>query len=46
MTHLELVAKIHEVRPGAIFTLTDTDYNKLVWQDPIQSKPTKAELGL
>lgn len=46
MTHLELVQKIEAIRPGAIWTLTDTAYENLIWQDTVQPKPTAAELGL
>lgn len=46
MTHKEIVAKIGELRPGAIFALTGDTYDGLVWLSPEISKPTPEELGL
>ena len=32
------------LRPGAEFTITDNNYNNIVWKDTIQTKPTEEEI--
>jgi hypothetical protein len=35
---------LQNLKPGATWELRDEDYNTLQWTDPIQTKPTKAEV--
>lgn len=32
------------LRPGAEFTITDNNYNNIVWKDTTQTKPTEEEI--
>ena len=35
---------IHELKPGAVWTLSGGNYSGLTWLDPKQNKPTKEEI--
>lgn len=44
--HFQLIDKINQLRPGAVFTLRGNTYEGLDWLDENQAKPTAEELGL
>lgn len=46
MTHHEIVAALHSLRPGAEWNLRGNTYAGLEWLDQVQTKPTAAEIGL
>lgn len=42
-TMLEAIEALHEIKPGAEWSLTGDNYEGLDWKDPIQNKPTKKQ---
>ena len=36
---------IHELKPGAVWTLSGGNYSGLTWLDPKQNKPTEEEIA-
>jgi len=42
--HEEMVAAIVGLRPGAQWALRGDTYEGLEWSDPVQTKPTEAEI--
>lgn len=41
---MNITKAILSLRPGALWSMHDNDYNKLEWLDEEQTKPTKEEL--
>ena len=42
---ISIIDALLELRPGAGWSIDDSDYNKLVWLDKIQTKPTEQEVN-
>ena len=42
---ISIIDALLELRPGAEWSIDDCDYNKLVWLDKIQTKPTEQEVN-
>ena len=43
-TEKPIIRAINSLRPGAQWFLDGDDYARLVWSDPVQQKPTRAEV--
>lgn len=41
---ISIIDALDELRPGAEWSIDNRDYNKLVWLDKTQTKPTEEEL--
>ena len=43
---ISIIDALDELRPGAEWSIDGRDYNKLVWLDKTQTKPTEDELNV
>lgn len=44
MTNTEITKALHDIRPGAEWTLSGNDYANIEWLDTKQTKPTLAQI--
>ena len=44
MIELKYIDAILNLRPNAVFSVEDNDYDSIIWYDTVQNKPTKEEI--